>query len=685
MRPNLPENPVEPSGTDFSSLRQKGIKHIERLSGQLWTDYNSHDPGITILEQFCYALTDLAYRIQYDLPDLLTREGKDASASLYTPARILTTAPVTLADLRKLIVDVEGVKNAWIETVDEPVVPVYYDPARQEVSLQPHDVTATKIGLKGLYRVLIEKSDAIDIDGREIERNVARLLHAHRGLGEDFEEIRVLDCQDIQVHARLEVEPVEDPAELLASIYQKIAAYCSPAVRFYTLEQMLERGRRVDEIFEGPVLEHGFIDSDELAQLQRPSALRVSDLIHKLMEVPGVLAVQSIRLAAGGQTQDWLLKLDPSRTPRFDPQESKIYLTRNLLTVAGIEGDASAALFRRVQKPAHPNGTASTDRDLRPPTGRDRKIGNCYSLEHQFPSVYGIGAAGLPDSATPERQAQARQLKAYLLFYDQLLANCFAQLAHAGELFSFDEDSLQTYFSQAVEDPGLRLDELRKTSLEEHRRQLQKITENPLASTEVDCGLHARLNRFLNHLLARFGEQLTDYPVANFDSERRTPEEEDLTDNKRAFLRQYPRISSARGTASNSLELPARDNNLSGLEQRLRLKLGIRNQEEQFYLVEHILLRPMEEDNLGSGPLFGNAHVEDPYSLQVSFVFPAWPKRYQNPNFQQFTAQTIREEAPAHLTCYVHWLTQADMREFEAAHAAWLEHRANYWKNKFGL
>jgi hypothetical protein len=264
--------------------------------------------------------------------------------------------------------------------------------------------------------------------------------------------------------------------------------------------------------------------------------------------------------------------------------------------------------------------------------------------------------------------APARQLKSYLLFYDQLLANCFAQLAHAGQLFSFDGDSSQTYFSQAVEAPGLRLDELRRTSLDDHRPLLQKITENPLAS----LGRH---NRFLNHLLARFAEQLTDCSPAN----------------KRAFLRQYPRISGARGTAMNYLESAAPDN-LSGLEQRLRLKLGLHDQEEQFYLVEHILLRPMEEDNplvgrefIRAGPLFGNVHTPDPYSLQISFVFPAWPERFQNPDFKQFTTQTIREETPAHLTCYVQWLNQADMRQFEAVYAAWLEDRRNFWKNRIGL
>ena len=54
--------PLEHPAMDYAFLRQEGIRHLERLAGPLWTDFNAHDPGITILEQLCYALTDLAYR-----------------------------------------------------------------------------------------------------------------------------------------------------------------------------------------------------------------------------------------------------------------------------------------------------------------------------------------------------------------------------------------------------------------------------------------------------------------------------------------------------------------------------------------------------------------------------------------------------------------------------------------------
>ncbi len=674
MTPNLPEKSV----LDYNILRQEGIRQLERLAGPLWTDFNAHDPGITILEQLCYALTDLVYRCRYTLPDLLTRTGENPYDSLYSPARILTSEPVTLVDLRKLVVDGAGVKNAWIEPVAEPQLPLYYQAPQQELSMLPDSGAAEAIKLKGLYRV------QIDSDSTAIISNVTSRLHANRPLCEDFEEIRVLDTQYIQVHARIEIGPSENPEAILLAIYQKIAAYFSPPIPFYTLSQALAAGKPIDEIFDGPRLEHGFIDTAALRRLGRRTALRTSDLIHEIMDVSGVRAVKNIFFPLPENRQEkWSLELDPEKTPRLDLKGSTLSLERKQLRVSLAMDNVIA-----YQQPA-PEAL-----DLEPPPGRDRRIGNYYSLQHQFPALYGIGELGLPASASEERKAQAKQLKAYLLFFDQLLANDFAQLAHVRELFGFQgEETPQTYFASMIDDPKLGLEDIRVKEPADHQRRLQQITENP-AAQETD-GLPTdwrRKNRFLDHLLARFAEQFTDYSLLLYGLRLpgEPPVEKPLAQDKRAFLQQYPEISSARGTAFNYL-LPWGEDNLSGLEQRLRLKLGATGQpEERFYLVEHILLRPLgsgplEGDNQQGAPLLADARCMDPYSLQLSLVFPNWPLRFQQANFKQFIEQTIREETPAHLTPYLHWLDKNTMDTFKAAYQDWLTRQCDYWTHKLGL
>ena len=59
---------------DFAALREAGVNHIQDLAGKIWTDYNLHDPGITTLEILCYAITDLGYRTNLPVKDLMTSQ-----------------------------------------------------------------------------------------------------------------------------------------------------------------------------------------------------------------------------------------------------------------------------------------------------------------------------------------------------------------------------------------------------------------------------------------------------------------------------------------------------------------------------------------------------------------------------------------------------------------------------------
>jgi len=49
-----PDEPLNP-GLDYVRLREEGIRLIQRMSGEVWTDYNETDPGVTTLEQLCYS------------------------------------------------------------------------------------------------------------------------------------------------------------------------------------------------------------------------------------------------------------------------------------------------------------------------------------------------------------------------------------------------------------------------------------------------------------------------------------------------------------------------------------------------------------------------------------------------------------------------------------------------------
>ena len=110
---------IENISLNFTDLREKGLEYIQKFSGDFWTDYNLHDPGVTILDQLCYALTDLGYRTSLPIKDLLTQEeGKAIDAlknAFFAPSAILSSHPISIKDTRKLILDqFEEIQNVWI-------------------------------------------------------------------------------------------------------------------------------------------------------------------------------------------------------------------------------------------------------------------------------------------------------------------------------------------------------------------------------------------------------------------------------------------------------------------------------------------------------------------------------------------------------------------------------------------
>lgn len=698
---------------DYAFLRAEGIRHLERLAGENWTDFNPHDPGITILEQLCYAITDLGYRIAHPLPDLLTGSAENASipdddpyAALYSPATILSTEPVTRLDLRKLVLDVPGVRNAWIEPIDRPGPDIYHHEGTRELHLQTQTATAvaerdkTPVAVRGLHRVLIDTSDVLDMDGAAVQRAVLRRLHAHRPLCEDFAEVRVLEPQAIRVKARVEIAAGQDGEAVLLAIYQAVSEYMAPAVRFSTLDEMIAAGKAIDEIFDGPRLERGFIDDDALRAMGRRDAMHTSDLIRAIMDIAGVRAVRDITISTGAKDEPWSLELDPTRVPRLDLTGSAITLMREGLAASVDPGRVARAYIDQARAAAQTRSLPASERDLVPPQGRDRKVDEYTSIQHQFPACYGIGATGLPTSATPTRRAQARQLEAYLMFFDQLLANSFAQLGHTRTLLSFHGDSVPTYVAQVIDDDALAVDAIRQRDRPAHEAALDAMVQPATAASQARRAVPGsspradRENRFLDHLMARFGEQFTEYALvlagALPPGESTTARK--LARDKRAFLRNYPRISRARNRGFDTTR-PWSPANVSGLEDRLRLALGlIERDDETLFLIEHVLLRPIPEDRhqIGEGeartvPLLAASPHADPYSLQLSVLLPSWPRRFTNSDFRHFVEHTIRSETPAHITPYIHWLGKDDYGLLRATYREWLDENRGYRVEALGL
>ncbi|MGZ4037137.1 MAG: hypothetical protein ACXVPQ_04865, partial [Bacteroidia bacterium] len=420
----------------------------------------------------------------------------------------------------------------------------------------------------------------------KIIAGVRKRLMDNRNLGEDVLSINAVKAEEIAICADVDIAADADVEETLAKIYFEIGNFLAPTVYFYTIEEMYAKGKRTEEIFEGPPLIHGFIDDDELEKANRRKVIHVSDLIHIIMEIPGVIAVKSIQIANVPEDNTdnipsvsvrWCLDLafDFNYVPRLSTDLSKITFYKDLLPYKANEDEVDA-LLKEMQEAARPQKIENAVLDLPVPQGEFKNIEQYVSTQDEFPLTYGIGPDGLPDSSTDLRKAQAKQLKAYLMFFDQLLADYLSQLAHVKDLFSMNEEQDaygkfvidKSYFTQSLIPSVTDVNDL-LVNAALYPKHVQDITEDEALFEE-------RRNRFLDHLMARFSEQFSDYAMIVYKlTGKKAPKE--LLEDKLELLNAYPEISSGRFKGFNyqsPCELWHVDNE-SGLERRASLLTGI--------------------------------------------------------------------------------------------------------------
>ena len=63
---------------------------------------------------------------------------------------------------------------------------------------------------------------------------------------------------------------------------------------------------------------------------------------------------------------------------------------------------------------------------------------------------------------------------------------------------------------------------------------------------------------------------------------------------------------------------------------------------------------------------------KDPFSFQISFVFPDWIGRFKHKDFRNIVYDIITAEIPAHITPYLHWFSKSKMGYFENKYCQWL-------------
>lgn len=537
----------------FNRLRKEGITHIQDLCGKTWTDYNLHDPGITILEQCCYAMTEMAYRTGFDVADILANEDNLIdfdSLALYPPHEIFPNQALTPVEYENLIFDaIDEIENVWVEpSLDDP----------------------------GLYHVKIKASQEMTRSQSEaLIDSVRQVFSEHRNLGEDLGQVSIVENITLRLHANVEISGQKSPGSILAQIYNLCAALVCPGITYLPFDAT--QGRSMEDIFTGPLLTHGFMDNNRISRT--PGFVNLADLMNLMGTIKGVVSVKNCFLE-DTRTKEIFCDIvsqdgaDSVLCLEFpgNGDDICVVLSKSRRTY----GISYQELIRQHKWLESANGKLGLSKEeiaktWQLPQGRNLDLGQYHSIMDQFPNVYGINQFGVPPSYGDDRKAQAKQLKAYLLFFEQPMANFMENLVAIPRLFSLDSDLEQASFSRLLDDSHAPdIEHLYIGGKKSCAANLDRIVK------KYD-NYFDRRNRVLDYLLALYGEKFTQNALGAFNyyfSE--TGLSRWFIRNKIKFLKYLPEISSKRAAGFNYCKASWNSENICGLKLKVSVLLGFR-------------------------------------------------------------------------------------------------------------
>ncbi|SLM64550.1 MULTISPECIES: hypothetical protein [Dickeya] len=437
---------------NLASLLRDALAEVQRLSGQRWSDYNRHDPGVTLLELLCFALSDLIYRTDFALPDYLTRPDGTldyVAQGLMLPEQIFPARPSTRQDYQHAILShFSDIEHVWVSSDAQGRYHIRFlldDAARQRSTDDP------------AWR-------------ERLINDIARLYQRQRNLGEELADIRLIDSHGLQLHAEIALLHHDDADALAADIYHHTLLW---------------------------------LDDDSQPHDLPIASRAITSLYSHLIHLDAVAHIHRLRLLRSDQADahapvhigpgDWLV------LPK-QPADIHLHLTYQgqALTI-----DFSAMLIRLAQRQRQKSTLSEQLRRQAaslsvPPQGQFRPLGEYRSIQSLFPAVYRLDTPASPGALNRQEQMQIQQFRGYLLLFEQLMANFCASLANLRTLFSTDIDTGHSYGFALLDDAHFAgINTLYPEQAARHFQALQ---------AEADHYVE-RKGQLFDYLLALYGEQ----------------------------------------------------------------------------------------------------------------------------------------------------------------------------------
>ena len=582
---HIPRLLSDPDGLDFDGLRRKGVALLQALTSGRWTDYNLHDPGVTLLELLCYGLTDLVYRTDFEVADLLT----DASGAidfhgqaLFPPNHIFPNQPVTDVDFCKLIYDrLPDVDDVWLRPAAD--------------------------ALPGLFSVyVLPRASPFSgaAQSEPLRQQVTQLLARHRNLCRDVAQVCIVRAERYTLGGEVEIDDSRPAADVQAEIYFRCAKLISSGGQMVRFEDALAQGKTWEQLLDGPRTDHGYVDDAHFSEANHE--IDVVQLIRRVCRIPGVKRViqlylrdpagkvvtvarvvgagevspvlgfpeqpaetQALRLTHGksAEAHEHEVRDDTPRQPGRDAQQFHEQVTLYLRKLE-FEHDA----FRR--------NDGQLERLVQLPQGRYRDVAQYSSVGEHTPAIYGINHFGVPSSEPDEVHARARQLKAYLYPFEQMMANYLASLQGLKTLYSTDSGLDKSYRAQFLRDSEVpHLEVLYDEGVTPGRVEALLAAQDPFAG---------RRNRVLDSLLAVYGEVFEDDALRRYDVYHTENFELHLIACKISLLRHLCTLSASRGQAMQAPAPYWLGANYAAIQLRVQLLAGASEQAVGRSLIEAV-------------------------------------------------------------------------------------------------
>ncbi|MEX3020899.1 hypothetical protein AB4K05_15020 [Kluyvera sp. STS39-E] len=513
---NHNENP-----NSFEHLYQLGLTYIQQLSGRLWTDYNTHDPGMTILEQVCYALTDLIYRCEFDVTDYLceTSGNIDYRAhGLALAQEIIPSYPQQPEEYETwLLARLPELDKVWLRSNENaPHVGIYTLNAQLNhfyALSQQHSATSGRSANAQQYAAI---------------QRIRHEFYRVRAVGEDLAAIELTGQHPLTLTAVIHIsDDIADVTWLAACIYNRIGLWLASNAQHTPVEV----------IKESLLAENGILQIDSLQFTQHRD-----DLADGGSGFIDAIAPFSYLMLPKASTHSGIEIIQFQHPVNIDYADLAIQIEQ-------IQYQQRTAQLTTAKPPALP-------------VGQPIDFTRYESIQTLFPRNYHL-APGTPMQYHAQQQAQRHQLRSYLLLFDQLMANFCDDIAGLNALFSLSIMPEVTYHAHRLQDDEFyNIDKHyprdASASLERLRAQLDNYPE--------------RKNRIFNYLLALYSERYPDGLHHQFNPYFSAQAlQKEILKYKQVFILNIVAMTNGRGIGDNLL-LPEHQ---GGYRQRLGLLLGI--------------------------------------------------------------------------------------------------------------